>query len=67
MKTMLELLLEREIQAALDSAADDTNAEFLTAKIIALRWTLAKVRRRQRRQGGQYAPQKARRAGYPAA
>lgn len=52
MKTTLETLLEREIRAALDGAiVDDANADFWAGKIIALRWALAKVRRRERQQG----------------
>ncbi len=50
MNTTLETLLEREIQAVLASAVDDTNADYLAGKLMALRWALAKVRRRQRQQ-----------------
>jgi hypothetical protein len=48
MSTILQALLEREIEALLRTAADDTNADFLAGKLTALRWALAKVRRRQR-------------------
>ncbi len=48
MNAMVEQLLEREIEALLRVAADDTNADFLAGKLVALRWALAKVRRRQR-------------------
>lgn len=52
MSTTLEQLLEREIQTVLSSAADSTNADFLAGKLLALRWALAKMRRRGRRQAG---------------
>lgn len=48
MKTILETLLEREIEALLSTAADDSNADYLAGQLVALRWALAKVRRRQR-------------------
>lgn len=48
MKTTLETLLEREIRRVLSSAADDANADYLAGQLIALRWALAKVRRRER-------------------
>lgn len=48
MNNMLETLLEREIRRVLDSAADDTNADYLAGQLVALRWALAKVRRRER-------------------
>jgi len=51
MKTTLETLLEREIETLLHTPADDTNADFLAGKLLALRWALAKVRRRQRQSG----------------
>lgn len=48
MKTTLETLLEREIETLLSTAADDTNADYLAGQLVALRWALAKVRRRER-------------------
>lgn len=48
MKTTLETLLEREIQTVLRAAADDANADYLAGQLVALRWALAKVRRRER-------------------
>lgn len=48
MKTTLETLLEREIEALLSTAADDSNADYLAGQLVALRWALAKVRRRER-------------------
>jgi hypothetical protein len=58
MKTMLELLLEREIRRVLRCAADDANADFLAGKLVALRWALAKARRGNRRrvQTAQHRP-----------
>lgn len=55
MKTTLETLLEREIQAVLSSAADDANADYLAGQLVALRWALAKVRRRERQRATQAA------------
>lgn len=49
MNNMIETLLKREIRRVLDSAADDTNADYLAGQLTALRWALAKVRRRGRR------------------
>jgi hypothetical protein len=51
MKAILEQLLEREIEALLRTLTDDTNADYLAGKLLALRWALAKVRRRQRQSG----------------
>lgn len=48
MKTILESLLQREIRRVLRATGDDSNADFVTGQLTALRWALAKVRRRQR-------------------
>jgi len=59
LKVTLEALLQREIEALLRTSADDTNADYLAGKLLALRWALAKVRRRQRqgaRKLRQFAP-----------
>ena len=51
MEITIQDLLEREIEALLRTPADDTNADYLAGKLLALRWALAKARRRQRQSG----------------